>query len=244
MSNIDNHINDNEVLQQMTTPTTNFLHLQWEPIRRQMNYIDFLKYPRAERIKHCNFTEMRLKTGCTWESGKDAGSGNHKGKVGRPLKKRSQMNYARKHLKALMLDLYNIELLGLPKNAPVCHLCVNNSQSVVPCTSPYHTYFGSSQENNLDRTPHDRKKGGFSCSQKRGICPHCGVEGKGRSFSSHVKACRFNPESRNYLKPFRNDFGSRYTINNLEQQGLYTGPHRFLKWELEDLIIEKQKNIL
>ena len=249
-NNINNNISNDENLHN-TTITKNVL--QWEPIKRNISYPDFVViFDRVERVKHVNQLEIDTDTGHKSEEGKMSGKGSKS--KGKTLTTISQIKYAVKNLKKFILETYNIELIGPQTNAvQLCHLCKNNCRinkkdsNKHTCTNPSHVYFGTAQENNLDRDPDDRKNGGriggklggriggpkgvktqiqsgTHNTQVNGKCPHCLYETKTFVLGNHIPACRFNPNSQQYLKPLK-----KYQIENYQKQGL---GHKIIELEL------------
>ena len=206
--------------------------LQWQPVKRSMTYPDFVAtFPRDERIKHCNFNEIKKDERHTHATGKSSGQGSKKDKAGQILGPSDQMAHAVENLKKFILDEYNIELIGARTvHVPLCHLCAHGStinkkdSTKHTCTNQFHVYFGTITENNRDIDPVVKSVGGsastkspnHSC-QVKDKCPYCNFETiewnlKGR----HIPACHFNPTSKYYLTPITHS----YTKNVYRQQGL------------------------
>ena len=193
--------------------------LQWQPVKRTMTYLDFVTiFPRSERIKHCNFNEIKKDVGHEHATGKSSGKGSKKAKAGQILGPRDQANHAIANLKNFILDKYNIELIG-PQTAHVhlCHLCTHNSHindedsTKHTCTNAMHVYFGTASENANDVDNAKRN------NQVREKCPHCEFESTVVALTgNHIPACHFNPSSKHYLTPILNPgIKKRY-----RQQGL------------------------
>lgn len=97
--------------------------------------------------------------------------------------------------KRALLEYHNIEKFnGAIENVQTAHLCANNSQAPngFVCINPLHLYFGTASENNMDKTPQQRKAAGYSgapkatksammngnhMSQTKITCPHCKKQG-------------------------------------------------------------------
>jgi len=236
MSNVDNHITITEILHQNISKPYNVL--QWEPVKRTMTYIDFVTiFPRAERIKHCNFTEIKK------DEGHEHAKGKRKDNFGQILSPTGQRDHAIVNLKNFILDEYNIELIGPQTQAVnLCHLCKHNSKinkrdsTKHTCTKETHVYFGSTSENQYDidpvvksltssRTGSEAAKSPKHNCQAREKCPHCEWETINLALTGHINACHFNPNSKHYLTPIAHP----YTKKVYQQQGL---GHKLIELEL------------
>jgi hypothetical protein len=221
-------------------------YLTWQSQTTPMSYHDFVStYDRVERTKHINHLEIELDIGHTHAVYKSSGPGARKEKAGQILDSWNQSQHAIANLKKFILDTYNIDLIG-PQTQLInlCHLCKNNSkinnnnQTKHVCTSPYHVYFGSASENANDIEYNIMIKGaqsqlnsGIHNTQIKDQCIHCGWVSTEFALNNHVKACHFNPNSKNYLKPItRSDRIKGYKKQNLEYKLI----------ELKSMIIENQ----
>lgn len=233
MSNIDNHITITDILHQNISKPYNVL--QWEPLKRTMTYQEFVTtFPRAERIKHCNFIEINTNTGHTHAIGKECSKSK-----GQNLKPDGQSKAAVKNLKNFILDKYNIELIGPQTQAVnLCHLCAHNSKinkrdsNKHTCTNATHVYFGTATENVDDIDPVVKSTNGSEAAKSpkhscrvRGTCPHCAWETTELSLTGHINACHFNPCSKNYLTPILHPRAKK----RYQQQGL---GHKLIELEL------------
>ena len=232
MSNIDNNIQSQIDLQ--LVPVKNIL--KWEPIRRQMTYIDFVKtFDRDERTKHINYFEIESDCGHRYEVGKQ------KHNLGKILSEITQVKNAVKNLAKFILKEYNIELIGTQTGkVHLCHLCKHDSTinatdaSKHACTNPAHMYFGTVKENHNDVDPDGHvtggklggRKGGAKgmrsqmaagthTSQIRNKCPHCEYETTEVVLGRHSMVCHFNPSSYRYLRNL-----TKQQIERYQKQGL------------------------
>ncbi len=152
---------------------------------------DFVQlYTKKERQAHID-----LSTPCehyTARQGKN--KGNYAGN-------RMQRIKARENLIEHMKQLYNLEDWQLTQYE-VCHLCDCNSNSVLPCTNPLHSYIGTRTENINDIPPKRRKNGGKTSfkgpdhnTKKRIKCEWCGHETTVIHMANHKRKCPARPRT-------------------------------------------------
>ena len=155
----NNYIQETETIQSILPQSTNIL--EWEETKRQISFIDFVTiFDRTERAKHQNKTEIELDIGH-----------KHDGDKKSIFKSQTQMKRAHEYLQKFILEEYNIELVGPTAvkgkfKISLNHLCKRDSciekkdNTQCTCCNPTHCYYGTAQENELDKDPEVRKKGG------------------------------------------------------------------------------------